>query len=110
MQILQITDPALVAEALRNKDLDKRLLKSELRSHSYMAGPHSLPTLLTSVSNERWKRVRWVLLPQEDCFQDEGSRHLLYAARHSRAFTGVITLLYRSSFLGVVILAKCISK
>lgn len=55
LQILQVTDPAIIAEALRNKDLDKRAVSSAL---NYFAGPHSLPTLLTSASNESWKAVR----------------------------------------------------
>ena len=55
MQILQVTDPAIIAEALRNKDLDKQPLSKAL---NYFAGPHSLPTLLTSGSNERWKASR----------------------------------------------------
>ena len=55
MQILQVTDPAIIAEALRNKDLDKQPLSQAL---NFFAGPHSLPTLLTSGSNERWKAVR----------------------------------------------------
>lgn len=53
--VLQITDPALIAEALRNKDLDKKPVNDAL---NYFAGPHSLPTLLTSESNARWKGVR----------------------------------------------------
>ncbi|CAL5222409.1 g4768 [Coccomyxa viridis] len=53
--ILQVTDPAIIAEALRNKDLDKQPLSKAL---NYFAGPHSLPTLLTSGSNERWKASR----------------------------------------------------
>ncbi len=56
MQILQVTDPAIIAEALRNKDLDKQPLSKAL---NYFAGPHSLPTLLTSGSNERWKASRY---------------------------------------------------
>ena len=56
LQILQVTDPAIIAEALRNKDLDKQPLSQAL---NYFAGPHSLPTLLTSGSNERWKAVRF---------------------------------------------------
>ena len=55
MQVLQITDPALIAEALRNKDLDKKPVNDAL---NYFAGPHSLPTLLTSESNARGKGVR----------------------------------------------------
>ena len=55
MQVLQITDPALIAEALRNKDIDKKPVNDAL---NYFAGPHSLPTLLTSESNARWKGVR----------------------------------------------------
>lgn len=55
LQILQVADPALIFEALRNKDLDKQPLSNAL---NYFAGPHSLPTLLTSGSNERWKAVR----------------------------------------------------
>ncbi len=56
LQILQVTDPAIIAEALRNKDLDKQPLSKAL---NYFAGPHSLPTLLTSGSNERWKASRY---------------------------------------------------
>jgi len=58
MQILQVADPALIAEALRSKDLDKRPMNAAL---DYFAGPHSLPTLLTNASNERWKAVRYSL-------------------------------------------------
>ena len=55
MQIIQCTDPAIIFEALRNKDLDKRPLSPAL---NYFAGPHALPTLLTGVSDEKWKAVR----------------------------------------------------
>ena len=55
VQILQITDPAIIAEALRSKDLDKRPVNEAL---NYFAGPHALPTLLTNESNARWKGVR----------------------------------------------------
>ena len=56
MQILQVTDPAIIAEALRSKDLDKRTVSNAL---NYFAGPHALPTLLTNESNERWKASRY---------------------------------------------------
>jgi len=58
VQILQVADPALIAEALKSKDLDKRPMNAAL---DYFAGPHSLPTLLTNASNERWKAVRYTL-------------------------------------------------
>ena len=61
MQILQVTDPAIIAEALRSKDLDKRTVSNAL---NYFAGPHALPTLLTNESNERWKAVRYLLQPR----------------------------------------------
>ena len=68
MQIIQCTDPAIIFEALRNKDLDKRPLSPAL---NYFAGPHALPTLLTGVSDEKWKAVRyrpWLQTPtHESC-------------------------------------------
>ena len=67
-QIIQVTDPAIIAEALRSKELDKRVMSPAL---NYFAGPHSLPTLLTGVSDERWKAVRyrpWLQTPtHESC-------------------------------------------
>ncbi len=61
MQILQVTDPAIIAEALRSKELDKKTVSDAL---NYFAGPHALPTLLTAESTERWKVVRYVLPPR----------------------------------------------
>ncbi|CAL5219591.1 g1454 [Coccomyxa viridis] len=55
INILQVTDPAIIAEALRSKELDKKTVSDAL---NYFAGPHALPTLLTAESTERWKVVR----------------------------------------------------
>ena len=61
VQVLQVTDPAIIAEALRSKELDK---KTVLDALNYFAGPHGLPTLLTAESTERWKVVRYLLPPR----------------------------------------------
>lgn len=59
MQIIQVTDPALIAEACRSKDLDRT--NPGNRALSIFAGPHGYPTLLTGPSDARWKVVRQAL-------------------------------------------------
>ena len=54
-QVLQVTDPAIIAEALRSKELDKKPLSSAFQE---FAGPHGLPSMFTASSNERWKGAR----------------------------------------------------
>ena len=56
MQIIQVTDPALIAEACRSKDLDKTNPSTQALAN--FAGPHGYHTLLTSQSNTRWRAVR----------------------------------------------------
>ena len=56
MQIIQVTDPALIAEACRSKDLDKTNPGKQAMSN--FAGPHGYHTLLTGLSDARWKVVR----------------------------------------------------
>ena len=57
LQLIQLTDPVLIAEAIRSRDMDKAgsLGASGLNKFS---SPHNLPNLLTSTTNERWKAVR----------------------------------------------------
>ena len=69
IQVLQVADPAIIAEALRNKELDKQPLSP---AFNYFAGPHGLPTIFSAPSNERWKGVRWdtATNPQLFCWLD----------------------------------------
>ena len=53
-----MTDPALIAEACRSKDLDRT--NPGNRAFSTFAGPHGYPTLLTGPSDARWRVVRFV--------------------------------------------------
>jgi hypothetical protein len=55
-----VTDPVLIAEALRSRDLDKASSKVFTGLNKF-AGPHGLPMLLTAASDERWKSVRCAL-------------------------------------------------
>ena len=56
--MIQVTDPALIAEALRSRDIDKD--PRNAGGLNAFASPHNIPMLLTASSNERWKAVRWV--------------------------------------------------
>ncbi|CAL5225848.1 g8631 [Coccomyxa viridis] len=56
MQVIQVTDPALIAEASRSKELDRT--NPGNRALSIFAGPHGYPTLLTGPSDARWRVVR----------------------------------------------------
>lgn len=56
LQFIQLTDPTLIAEALRSRELDKRRMAGG--GLNGFASPHGLDTLLTSPTNERWKAVR----------------------------------------------------
>ena len=55
VQVLQVTDPAIIAEALRSKELDKKPLSKAFQE---FAGPHGLPSMFTAPSDERWKGAR----------------------------------------------------
>ena len=56
VQFIQVTDPVIIAEALRSRDLDKKpLVGGGINS---FASPKAFYNLLTSPSNERWKSVR----------------------------------------------------
>ena len=55
-----MTDPALIAEASRSKELDRT--NPGNRALSIFAGPHGYPTLLTGPSDARWRVVRYVLI------------------------------------------------
>ncbi|CAL8468141.1 g7680 [Coccomyxa elongata] len=53
---IQVTDPVIIAEALRSRELDKKpLVGGGINS---FASPKAFYNLLTSPSNERWKAVR----------------------------------------------------
>jgi hypothetical protein len=63
VQIIQVTDPVLIAEALRSRDLDKPSSKVSFGLNK-LTGPHALPMLLTAASDERWKSVRCASPPE----------------------------------------------
>ncbi len=71
MQIIQVTDPALIAEACRSKELDRT--NPGNRALSIFAGPHGYPTLLTGPSDARWRVVRYVFICHP--FTVEGTAH-----------------------------------
>ncbi len=56
LQFIQVTDPAIIAEALRSRELDKKPLAGG--GINNFASPKGYLSLLTSPSNERWKAVR----------------------------------------------------
>ena len=61
LQFIQVTDPAIIAEALRSRELDKKPLAGG--GINNFASPKGYLSLLTSPSNERWKAVRCFSLP-----------------------------------------------